>query len=220
MIAREFISSLVPPIKLSDTGEKALGWMSDFHVRHLPVVSNGFYIGVISEDDILDFSNPEATIDEHPISKQHTSVNEYEHIYEIIKIAVQFQLSVIPVVDDNEHLLGVITLEALLSHFAQSTSLTEPGSILVLEISRRNYSLAEIARLAEYEQATILSSSILSRPDSMNLEVTLKFNSREISRLVATYERFNYQVKASYQESDYIDDLQERYDGLMNYLNV
>ena len=54
----------------------------------------------------------------------------------------------------------------------------------------------------------------------MNLEVTLKFNSREVSRLVATYEGFNYRVKASYQESDYMDDLQERYDGLMSYLNV
>lgn len=220
MIAKEFISSLVPPIKLSDTGEKALGWMADFHVRHLPVVSKGHFIGIISEDDILDFSNPEAMIEAHPISKQHASVNEYEHIYEIVKIAVQFQLSIIPVVDDTERLLGVITLESLLSHFAQSTALTEPGSILVLEVGRRNYSLAEIARLAEYEQATILSASILSHPDSMNLEVTLKFNSREISRLVATYERFNYRIKASYQESDYMDDLQERYDGLMNYLNV
>jgi signal-transduction protein with cAMP-binding, CBS, and nucleotidyltransferase domain len=220
MIAKEFISSLVPPIKLSDTGEKALGWMADFHVRHLPVVSEGQYVGIISEDDIFDFSNPELTISEHPISQQHTSVNEYEHIYEIIKTAVQFQLSVIPVVDDGEHLLGVITMESLLAHFAQSTSLTEPGSILVLEVGRRNYSLAEIARLAEYEQATILSSSILSHPDSMNLEVTLKFNSREVSRLVATYERFNYRVKAAYQESDYAEDLQERYDGLMSYLNV
>jgi predicted transcriptional regulator len=220
MIAKEFISSLVPPIKLSDTGEKALSWMADFHIRHLPVVSEGGYVGVISEDDIFDFSHPELTINEHPISKEHTSVNEYEHIYEIVKTAVQFQLSVIPVIDDNERLLGVITLESLLAHFAQSASLTEPGSILVLEVGRGNYSLAEIARLAEYEQATILSSSILSHPDSMNLEVTLKFNSREVSRLVATYERFNYRVKASYQESDYAEDLQERYDGLMSYLNV
>jgi CBS domain-containing protein len=220
MIAKEFISSLIPPLKWDDTGEKALGWMADFHVRHLPVVNDGNYMGVISEDDIFDFSNPEAAISEHPITKQHTSVDEYEHIYEIVKTAVRYQLSVIPVIDDTERLLGVITMETLLAHFAQSISLTEPGSILVLEVGRRNYSLAEIARLAEYEQATILSSSILSPPDSANLEVTLKFNTREISGLVATYERFNYRVKASYQESDYMDDLQERYDGLMNYLNV
>lgn len=220
MVAKEFMSSLIPPLKLADTGEKALNWMLDFHVRHLPVVNDGLFVGVISEDEILDSNNSDTTIDQYSISKQNIAVDEYEHIYEIIKMVVRFQLSIVPVVDDNQELLGVITLDTLLAHFAESASLTEPGSILVLEVGRRNYSLAEIARLAEYEQATILNTSITSRPNSINLEVTLKFNTREISRLVATYERFNYRVKASYQESDYQEDLKERYDALMSYLNV
>ncbi|MGB1121529.1 MAG: CBS domain-containing protein [Saprospiraceae bacterium] len=214
------MSSLIPPIKMTDTGEKALNWMLDFHVRHLPVVDESRYIGLISEDEVLDYSKAEVAIAKHPIMQQHTSVDEYEHIYEIVKTAVRFQLSIVPVIDDNENLLGVITLEDLLTHFAKSASLAEPGSVLVLEVSRRNYSLAEIARLAEYEQATILSSHILSQANSINLEVTLKFNTREVSRLAATYERFNYSVKASYQESDYMEDLKERYDSLMSYLNV
>ena len=220
MVAKQIMSSLIPPMKMTDTGEKALNRMLDFHVRHLPVVGEGRYVGLISEDDVLDYSNAEVAIAEHPITKQHTSVDEYEHIYEIVKTAVRFQLSIIPVIDENENLLGVITLEDLLTHFAKSASLAEPGSVLVLEVNRRNYSLSEIARLAEYEQATILSSNILSQADSLNLEVTLKFNTREVSRLVATYERFNYTIKASYQESDYMDDLKERYDSLMSYLNV
>ncbi|MFK7948534.1 MAG: CBS domain-containing protein [Saprospiraceae bacterium] len=220
MVAKQIMSSLIPPMKMTDTGEKALNWMLDFHVRHLPVVDKGRYVGLISEDEVLDYSNAEVPIAEHPITKQHTSVDEYEHIYEIVKTAVRFQLSIVPVIDENENLLGVITLENLLTHFAKSASLAEPGSVLVLEVNRRNYSLSEIARLAEYEQATILSSNILSQANSINLEVTLKFNTREVSRLVATYERFNYSIKASYQESDYMDDLKERYDSLMSYLNV
>lgn len=220
MVAKQIMSSLIPPMKMTDTGEKALNWMLDFHVRHLPVVDEGRYVGLISEDEVLDYSNAEVAIAEHPITKQHTFVDEYEHIYEIVKTAVRFQLSIVPVVDENENLLGVITLEDLLAHFAKSASLAEPGSVLVLEVSRRNYSLSEIARLAEFEQATILSSNILSHSDSTSLEVTLKFNTRKISHLVATYERFNYRVKASYQESDYMDDLKERYDSLMSYLNV
>jgi predicted transcriptional regulator len=220
MVAKQIMSSLIPPIKMTDTGEKALNWMLDFHVRHLPVVDESRYIGLISEDEVLDYSKAEVAIAKHPIMQQHTSVDEYEHIYEIVKTAVRFQLSIVPVIDDNENLLGVITLEDLLTHFAKSASLAEPGSVLVLEVSRRNYSLAEIARLAEYEQATILSSHILSQANSINLEVTLKFNTREVSRLAATYERFNYSVKASYQESDYMEDLKERYDSLMSYLNV
>ena len=52
------------------------------------------------------------------------------------------------------------------------------------------------------------------------MEITLKFNTREVGRLVATYERFNYTVKASFQESDYMEDYQDRYDSLMSYLSI
>ena len=214
------MSALIPSVKVTDTSEKALNWMVDFHVRQLPVVDETRYVGLISEEELLDCPDTEVIISDYQIKNQLTSVDEYQHIYEIVKIAVRYQLSIIPVVDDNKNLLGVITLEDLLAYFAQSSSLTEPGGVLVLEVNRRNYSLAEIARLAEYEQATILSSSILSPTDSMNLEITLKFNTREVSRLVATYERFNYTVKASYQESDYMDDLKERFDSFMSYMNV
>lgn len=220
MIAKSFLSALIPSIKSSETGEKALIWMADFHVQHLPVVEDGRFLGVISEDDIYELSKPEATIAEHNYSNQNSFVNEYEHVYEIVKMAVRYQLTLVPVVDDNEIYLGAITQEALLAYFAQATSINEPGSILVLEVSERNYSLAEIARLAEYEQATILSSNVTSHPNSVSMEITLKFNTREVGRLVATYERFNYTVKASFQESDYMEDYQERYDSLMSYLNI
>ncbi|MFK7948835.1 MAG: CBS domain-containing protein, partial [Saprospiraceae bacterium] len=122
MVAKQIMSSLIPPMKMTDTGEKALNWMLDFHVRHLPVVDGSRYVGILSEDEILDFDNQDALISEHPISQQPTSVDEYEHIYEIVKMAVRFQLSVIPVVDDNQNLLGVITLDTLLAHFAQFSS--------------------------------------------------------------------------------------------------
>jgi acetoin utilization protein AcuB len=220
MIAKSFLSALIPSIKSSETAEKALMWMADFHVQHLPVVEDGHFLGVISEDDIYELSKPEVTIAEHSYSNKNSFVNEYEHVYEIVKMAVRHQLTLVPVIDDNEVYLGAITQEALLAYFAQATSINEPGSILVLEVSERNYSLAEIARLAEYEQATILSSNVTSQPNSILMEITLKFNTREVGRLVATYERFNYTVKASFQESDYMEDYQDRYDSLMSYLSI
>lgn len=220
MVAKSFLSALIPPVESSELAEKALMWMADFHIQHLPVIENGRFLGLISEDDIYELSKPETTIAEHNYSNKNVFVHEYEHIYEIVKTAVRHQLTLVPVVDDNKIYLGAITLEALLAYFAESTSINEPGSILVLEVSERNYSLAEIARLAEYEQATILSSNVTSHPNSVSMEITLKFNTRDVGGLVATYERFNYTVKASFQEADYMEDYQERYDSLMNYLSI
>lgn len=220
MIARELISETVPPLKTTDSGKKAIMWMNDFHIRHLPIVRDDKLIGLISEEDILNHNTPDAKLEDHPLSLRRPFVHESEHLYEVIKIAVNLQLTIIPVVDHNEAYLGVVTLEGLLQYFAEAGSLAEPGTILVLEMNKRDYSLAEIARIVESEKAAILSSYISSRPESNSIEVTLKLNSREINHIVATFERFEYNVKASFQESDYMDSLKERYDALMSYLNV
>ena len=60
MIAEKLISNSLIPLRTSDTGEEALGMMSDFYVRHLPIVNNQQLLGVLSEDDILDFDATEA----------------------------------------------------------------------------------------------------------------------------------------------------------------
>jgi acetoin utilization protein AcuB len=220
MIAKSLLSTLIPSLSLDDTGEYALSLMTDFHVRHLPIVAEAQLLGIISEGDIFDIDNLHLPFSELLLSLPKFAVNEYEHLYEVVKMLVQHQLSLVPVVDEQGFYLGVITPEALLANFATAMSMTETGSVLVLEANHRHYSLAEIARLAEFEQANILSASITSAPNSATIEVTLKFSTREIARLVATYERFGYVVKASFQESDYTDDLKERYDALMSYLNV
>lgn len=220
MIAQQLISQSVPPLKTSDDGQKALNWMSDFQVRHLPIVEQGKFVGLISENDLLDHNNLEVLIKDHPLSLKSPQVHANEHIYEVIKTAVNQQLSVIPVVDETMDYIGGITLQSLLSHFAQSTALIEPGGIIVLEIQKRNYSLAEIARIVESEGALILSTLISSYPDSPVLEITLKINKQQLDAIIATFERFEYTIKASYQESDYFDNLQDRYDALMNYLNI
>jgi len=220
MIARELISETVPPLKATDTGNKALSWMHDFHVRHLPVVKDDQFLGLISEDDILNHNAPEEKLSKHKLSLDRPVVNESEHLYDVIKLAVGNSLTLIPVTNTDDKYLGVITLESLLQYFAESGSLTEPGTILVLEMKKRDYSLAEIARIVESEQASILSSYISSKPSSNFIEITLKLNRKEINRIVATFERYDYSVKASFLESDYMDSLKERYDSLMSYLNV
>jgi len=60
----------------------------------------------------------------------------------------------------------------------------------------------------------------VSSPDSTKLEITIKINKIEINGLLQTFSRYNYIVKASFTESDDFDDLKDRYDSFMNYLNI
>ena len=87
-------------------------------------------------------------------------------------------------------------------------------------MNRVDYSLAQIAQIVESENAKILSSFIMSSTDSTKIEVTLKIAEVDLSRIIRSFERYDMVVKASFQRSTDQDDMQFRYDALMNYLNI
>lgn len=219
MIAENIVSDSIVPLRTSDTGEEALSVMTDFYVRHLPIVNNEQLLGVISEDDILEFDVKEA-VGSYSLSLYRPFVRNNDHIYEVMRVMAQNELTLVPVVDYDDTYVGLVTQEDLLQYFARMDSFVSQGTILVLEMTKNDYSLSEIARIVESEGSSILSSFITTDAYSTRIEVTLKINAQFIQNIIATFDRFNYTIKASYNESDYLETLQERYDSLMNYLNV
>lgn len=220
LIAKELISVEIPPLKTSDTGLKALSWMDEFKVTHLPIVNNEDLLGLISDIDILDLDVPEESIGNHFTSLIKPYVKETDHIYEVIKQISSLKLSIIPVVDGNNKYLGVITLHDLVHKMSGMASISDPGGILVLEVNTNDYSLSQIAQIVESNNAIILSSYVTSFSDSTKLEVTIKINNTDLTRVMQTFNRYNYTIKASIYQSEFVDDLRQRYDQLMNYLNI
>jgi CBS domain-containing protein len=221
MIAGNLLSHNIIPLRTSDTGAEALGIMNDFYVRHLPIVNDKQLLGLISEDDILEHDIEEA-VGSYQLSMTKPYVKDVDHLYDVLKILSEYKLTVVPVIDEENNYKGLISQDDLVRYFANTGSFTEPGSIIVLEMHRRDYSLAEISRIVESESAAILSTFITSNLETERIDVTIKINRQDMQlhRIIASFERFEYNIKASFQEADYFDGLQERFDSLMNYLNV
>lgn len=219
MIAERLVSNEIIPLRTSDTGDEALGIMNDFYVRHLPIVNNSQFLGVISEDDILNY-DVEEPIGSYYLSLTRAYVKANDHIYDVIRAFADTNLSVVPVINDDNDYIGLIRLEDLMQYFAKMASFSEPGSIIVIELNRMDYTLSEISRIVESENAAILSMFISSNPETSDIEVTLKVNKQDIQTLIATFVRFDYTIKASFSEAEFLDSLQDRYDSLMSYLNV
>ena len=207
------------PLKTSDTGDAALAAMGEYYVKHLPIVNNSELLGIISEDDILEHDVEEA-VGSYRLSIRNVYARDFDHIYEAFKLFQLHHLTALPVVDFEDNYKGIILMEDIVRAVASTFSITEPGGILVLEMSRRDYSLAEMAKIVESENANILSSYISPTPDTNIVQVTLKINKPNLQSIIATFQRYKYLVKASYQESEYMDALKERYDSLMTYLDV
>ena len=219
MTADSLITDTIVPLFPSDTGDDALRIMADFYLRHLPVVEDGVLRAVVSEEDVLEGDAME-TVAAYRLPIQPPSVFPDDHIYDVMRLLVEYKLTMVPVVGRDGQYLGMVTSEDLLKFFAETSTFRDPGSIVILEMGRHDYSLAEIARIVESEGAIVLSTFVRSFQDTERIEVTVKINSQSIAATLATFERFNYHVKASFNEKQLQDTLQERYDSLMNYLNV
>ena len=219
MTAQQLISDSIIPLRTSETGDTALGIMSEFFVRHLPIVNDKQLLGLISEDDILEHDAHEP-VGSYQLSLIRPYVMYNDHLYEILRLIAEYRLTLIPVVDAEENYIGLITMEDVLQFFSRTASFSEPGSIVVLEMTRHDYQLSQIAQIVESENAAILSSFITTNIESPRVDVTLKINRQNIQNILATFERYEYDVKASFNEIEYLDSLRDRYDSLMSYLNV
>jgi acetoin utilization protein AcuB len=221
MVASDLISEIIPALKTSDTGQTALNWMEIFRISHLPIVNNLDFLGLISDNDIYDMNQPEEPIGSHELTLLKPYVTTNQHLFEVIGIAAQLKLTVVPVLDNNNHYKGVITTNDLIRHIANISSMDQPGGIIVLEMIERDYSLSQIAMIVESNNIKVMSMYITSPADSARLEVTLKVNTTDLLALIRTFERYNYEVKTWVTTNDSLDRFySERFDLLMKYLNM
>ena len=107
-----------------------------------------------------------------------------------------------------------------MKYVATIASVKQPGAIVVLEINNRDNSMTHIAQIIESDNVQILSSYVESFPDSTKLEITLKLNRVEVSTIVAAFFRHNYIVKGVFNDTKSNEGAMDRYDQLMNYLDI
>lgn len=220
MFASELISNSIPPLQTSNTVHAALDRMVELKLSHLPVINDVQFLGIIAEEELLQIRNVEEPIGGLALTILNAFVFQDVHVYDVIRIFHQLKLSVVPVLDYKNNYLGVISVHNLLDYTSEIYAVKEPGGIIVLEIGNRNNSLSHMAQIVEADNAQILSSYVQAFPDSTRLEVTLKINKTELSNIIASFERYDYQIKAVFNSTITDNGTEDRYNSLMNYLNV
>jgi acetoin utilization protein AcuB len=219
VLNKELISTTIPTLHLNDPVYQALALMSEFHVTQLAVVANEKYMGLAFEDDLLnaDENITLQAVDSH-FSK--VAVQAGTHFIEAVQTMNDYNLSVVPVVDKENGFLGVIAAADLLKELGKMTGASEPGGVIVLEMEQRNFSFSELSKLVETNDAQITQLNTYWDANASSFFVTLKINKFEISDIIATFQRYDYQVKYYFGEELYENELRSNYDHLMNYLNI
>lgn len=221
MRAIEFINNLIPPLKFTDKVKLGLSWMEEIRTDILPVVDKGSFKGFITDEIIYEINNPELSVADVELLGNSCIVQEDRHIYEVLRISTENQLSMVAVLDKDLSYLGVVTEEGAISAFTDSVSIQTPGGVLILSMFMTDYSLYDIARVVESENAKILSSFISNDPlDDSKIKVTIKIDQLELRHIKATLERFGYKVIDQYQEEEEVSSEQDRLGNLLRFLDI
>ncbi|GAA0892483.1 hypothetical protein GCM10009122_21620 [Fulvivirga kasyanovii] len=221
MIAEELINHMIPPLKPKDSAKKARLWMEELRCNQLPVVEDEKFLGLVSEDLIFEANDAEKSVADFDLIGKRCVVYGSSHFYDVIKIASDNSVQMVGVLNNQEKYIGVITVQDTITSFAQSAAIQIPGGILVLSMNQIDYSLAEISRLIEENNAKILSSSIKEDElDPSKLKLTLKVNRLDLTPIVATLERFGYKIIARFQETKVLDEEKGKIDMLLKYLDI
>lgn len=220
MITPQLISDSIPPVHLTDSVERVLEIMQDYHVSELAVLEGEKYAGLISMEQINSLKSKKKSIKSLELTLIKPFVFQTAHIFDIMRVAIEFNVRIMPVVDEDLNYWGVISAQSCLRSFATLNSVNTPGAVLELETDVKNYSISELARVIEDNDASILCLySDVNQPNS-TVEITIKLNTTDVSALIASLERYEYTVRNIYNETEYTGELKNRYDALMRYLNV
>lgn len=221
MTAIELINPIIPSLNIADDIAKASSLMDDLAVHQLPVLENGQFKGfIIDETLFVDVFNSSA-LSSYPLASSNCTIYSDQHFYEVVKVASGCEHGMVAVLDRDEIFVGVVTANDLFKGFSQTIGVEAPGSIVVVSVKQIDYALSEISRLVEAENTKILACYLTSdKEDPAKLHVTLKLDKKNVSHIVATLERFNYNVIGLYQEESIVSYEKERLDALMKYLNI
>ncbi len=218
MTVTDLISTTTPPLRPSDSVEYGLGLMMELRVRHLPVVSaDNQLVGLLSEEMLLDAESP-ASLIQTLLGATPIAILAGTHVFDVTKVMTDHDLTVVPVLDDSGAFKGIVRRHDLFERFARMLATQESGAIVALEVAQRDLSLSQIIYLIEQNDTKVLSLSTESRDDTVG--VTIKLNVRDATRIRHILEHNGYRVVAAFGEEEDAEDLLDRVQEFMRYLEA
>lgn len=94
-------------------------------------------------------------------------------------------------------------------------------SLIILDVPLKDYTLTEIARLVEDNNARIIRLETLPLNDGISLLVSLRMDVIDVSAVLRSFERFSYNVIYYFmREGELNETYEDRLKELMHYLDM
>ena len=220
MKAIELIQNDIPPVRINETIEKALNWMDEFKLNHIPVVNETEYVGLLSDDMVYDYNQLKDPISNINFLGKQQSVLENAHFFQVMSLISSYKLSVVPVCDEQRNYKGSISTKKLINVFSKQSGFNSSGAVITILVNDFDYQLSQIAQIIESNDAKILSLYSENLESNNQLKLTIKISDGKLGAVLQTFSRYDYTVQDVFSDDEINNQSKQRYDHLMKYLNV
>lgn len=221
MLTKEALNTEISPLSAQDTVARAIAAMEKAEVKTLPVVdpTTKKLIGQ------LPFHRLERADSDSRIAdlKLDEPVKIYlnQHIFEAARLMLQYEMRLLPVVDDEWTYRGALCKSEVLESLTGMLNLAEFGSVITVKLERRDFTLSEIVHLIETEGAKILGITVeMPEHDKEVFEISIKLNLKDVSRVASALRRYDYDVLTESGNEAFGMDIETRADELIKYLDM
>ncbi len=220
MLASEHINPILPYLSPTDSVQKAINWMEEYKLYHLPVIENDQYLGLISENVLFEAYDFSAEIKNFQLSYSDIALSIDAYAYDTVYLFNKYDIDLIPVLDKKKQYTGAISIYNIIDSLSEITAFKNIGAIIVLKVREHDYSLNEISQIIESNGAKILSSYIKENTKNHFLDVVIKLNKKSINAILASFERHSYTVSATFHQEIPHDTNQDKLDHFFKFLNI
>lgn len=209
MFVRDRMSSPAVTITPNTTLQDALNLMHEHRFRRLPVVDEkGRLVGIVSERDLLYASPPPATLLNglelnHVLSKLQIeevmtqdviTTTPDAFIEDAARLMVENKIGGLPIVDEDNHVVGVITETDVFRAFIEMYRAGHSGLYLTLKVRDREGVIAELSKAVFGLGGNILSINSFCDETTGDYRLVIKGHDIDKDQVVATLESLGDQV--------------------------
>lgn len=221
MTTEELIDSTIETVSVDKSVDEILEIMQDLDKTILPVVENDKFLGFVKEDQLLNIVDTSKELKNYPIEFRDNYIKNSEHVYALIFKYLKYNTTMLAVLSEEGDYLGVVSQDSLRLLFKDWLCFNSQGGVIILEINILTYSLSEICRIVESNGTKVFSAEVTEDGHNKGKNyLTLKFNTDELTRIIAAFERYEYNIIAFYHNAQFENVDQQRLDNFFKFINI
>lgn len=217
MFISDYLSNDYPTFSLEESAREAFATAKELQYSHIFIVEKGRFLGALSIDFIEDAQDE--ILKNQQSNIERFAILENESLLNCIPLFHRNLTNIIPVLNSSEEYLGYLSCDDLFGELSKSALFGEDGVTIVIQHNNLHYSLAEVTRIVESNNAKVYGCYV-SEAFADYVHITLKISEHNIGLIRDDFNRYGYEIVHLFYHDEKQEMLRERFNFVQKYLEL